>query len=455
MHVHVLGICGTFMAGVAAIAREAGHRVTGSDRAVYPPMSDQLEALGIDIIEGFEADQLKTDPDVVVVGNVMTRGMPVVEALLNSGMPYTSGPQWLASEVLNHQRVVAVAGTHGKTTTTSLLAWILDQAGLKPGFLIGGVPADFAVSARLGAGSVFVIEADEYDTAFFDKRAKFLHYGPDTVIINNLEFDHADIYPDLQAIQWQFHQLLRALPGNGRLITRADDENVHALLQMGCWTPVDSFSSSRSSSAQWIGTADHAGVFRLFHNEAEVGQSAWGLTGNHNAENTLAALLAARHLGVDPQLSLQAIAAFKGVKRRLELRGIFSGVSLFDDFAHHPTAIRRTISGLVSMAAGGRVLVVLEPRSNTMKMGVHKSQLAEALRGADRVWVLKPGELDWDLPGALAGLPATIYDNAAAIASDVGAAARPGDRVVVMSNGGFHGIQAMLEHELSGAATGS
>jgi UDP-N-acetylmuramate: L-alanyl-gamma-D-glutamyl-meso-diaminopimelate ligase len=451
MHIHILGICGTFMAGIAAIAREAGHRVTGSDRAVYPPMSDQLAALGIEIIEGFEADQLKLAPDVVVVGNVMTRGMPVVEALLNSRMPYLSGPQWLSSAVLQEQRVVAVSGTHGKTTTTSLLAWILDQAGLEPGFLIGGIPANFPVSARLGAGSYFVIEADEYDTAFFDKRAKFLHYGPDTVIINNLEFDHADIYPDLQAIQWQFHQMIRALPGNGGLVARADDENVRALLEMGCWTPVESFSSRQESSAEWIGSAEDPGVFRLLRNGVELGQASWGLAGGHNAENALSALLAARHLGIDPHVSLQAIAAFKGVKRRLELRGTFHGVSLFDDFAHHPTAIRRTISGLASAQQGGRVLVVLEPRSNTMRMGIHKGQLADSLRAADRIWVFQSEGLDWDLSGVLAGLPAIVHDSVAAIVTEVGAAAQPGDQVVVMSNGGFHGIQEMLERELSAA----
>jgi UDP-N-acetylmuramate: L-alanyl-gamma-D-glutamyl-meso-diaminopimelate ligase len=455
MHVHILGICGTFMAGVAAIARAAGHRVTGADRNVYPPMSDQLAGMGIDIVEGYEADQLRLSPDVVVIGNVMSRGMPVIEELLNRRLAYMSGPQWLAAEVLSHQRVIAVAGTHGKTTTASLLAWILEEAGLEPGFLIGGIPRDFRISARLGGGSVFVIEADEYDTAFFDKQAKFLHYGPEALIINNLEFDHADIYANLQAIQWQFHQLLRALPGNGQLIVKGDDENIRDLLEMGCWTPVKSYASCMDADVDWIGSADTPGRFRRFSDGIEFGQCEWALTGSHNAENAVAAVLAAKQFGVDTATSLAAISRFKGVKRRLELRGQFNEISLYDDFAHHPTEIRRTLAGIraASAASGdGRLLLVLEPRSNTMKMGVHRDELAGALQGADKVWVFQPPELDWNLRDALKGLPVNICTEVQDIVADVAAKARPGDSVVVMSNGGFDGIHGMLEGALTNGA---
>jgi UDP-N-acetylmuramate: L-alanyl-gamma-D-glutamyl-meso-diaminopimelate ligase len=458
MHVHILGICGTFMAGVAAIARAAGHRVTGADQNVYPPMSDQLAAMGIDIVEGYKADQLRLRPDVVVVGNVMSRGMPVIEELLNRRLAYMSGPQWLAAEVLSRQRVIAVAGTHGKTTTASLLAWILEEAGLEPGFLIGGIPKDFRISARLGGGAVFVIEADEYDTAFFDKQAKFLHYGPEALIINNLEFDHADIYANLQAIQWQFHQLLRALPGNGQLIVKGDDENIRDLLKMGCWTPVKSYASRMDAAVDWIGSADTPGHFRLLSDGIEVGQCEWPLTGSHNAENTVAAVLAAKHFGVDTATALAAISRFKGVKRRLELLGQFNGISLYDDFAHHPTEIRRTLAGIRAASASsgnGRLLLVLEPRSNTMKMGVHRDELAGALQGADEVWVFQPPELDWNLHDALKGLSVNICTEVQIIVADVASKARPGDSVVVMSNGGFDGIHGLLKGALTnGALTG-
>ncbi len=450
MHIHILGICGTFMAGVAAIAKAAGHRVTGSDRGVYPPMSDQLASLGIDVIDGFDPDQLDLHPDVIVVGNIMSRGMPIVEAMLNQHRPYLSGPQWLAAEVLADQRVVAVAGTHGKTTTASLLAFILEQAGLEPGFLIGGVPTDFDVSARLGGGSVFVIEADEYDTAFFDKRAKFLHYRPDVQIINNLEFDHADIYADLEAIQWQFHQLLRMLPGDGRLIIPAHDDNVRAVIERGCWTPVETFCSDPDSSADWIGLANPPGSFRVMHDGQLRGATEWRMTGSHNAENALAALLAARALGVSEQQALDAIGRFGGVRRRLELRGTWGGVRLYDDFAHHPTAIERTIAGVRFDAPHGRVLVILEPRSNTMKLGVHTESLAAALAAADAVWVFRPDDLGWDLAAALQSLRQVhISDDVDAIAAEVVAQAQPGDTLVVMSNGGFGGIHGVLETGLS------
>ena len=463
MHIHILGICGTFMAGVAAIARAAGHRVTGADKNVYPPMSDQLKAMGIDIIEGYEADQLNLAPDLVVVGNVMTRGIPVIEEMLNLRQPYTSGPGWLAQEVLSGCRVVGVAGTHGKTTTSSLLAWILEYAGQQPGFLIGGVARNFDVSARKGEGSVFVIEADEYDSAFFDKRAKFLHYRPDIQIIMNLEYDHADIYANLEAIQWQFHQLIRALPGNGKLILRADDVNLGRVIERGCWTPIETFTSvepgvadSRvknsaavETKADWLGVAHVDGNLQVLHRGTDVGRCKWQLTGAFNAENAVAALLAARELGVPVETALRAISEFKGVKRRLELRGLFGGVALYDDFAHHPTAIRRTISGVRSEMKSGRLLIVLELRSNTMKLGVHRDTLAESLGDADQVWVYRSADLEWDLHGALADLPsATVCDDVDSIVKQVATYSRSGDRVVVMSNGGFFNIHDMLAGSL-------
>ncbi|HJP37997.1 MAG TPA: UDP-N-acetylmuramate:L-alanyl-gamma-D-glutamyl-meso-diaminopimelate ligase [Gammaproteobacteria bacterium] len=449
MHLHILGICGTFMAGIAAIARAAGHRVTGADLGVYPPMSEQLADLGIDIIDGYQPDQLELQPDVIIIGNVMSRGMPIIEAILNRRMAYMSGPQWLVSEVLADQQVVAVAGTHGKTTTTSLLAFILEQAGLKPGFLIGGRAVDFDVSARLGAGSIFVLEADEYDTAFFDKRAKFLHYHPDIQIISNLEFDHADIYADLEAIQWQFHQLLRMLPGNGRLIIPADDDNVRAVVERGCWTPIETFSSDPDSLADWKGLADHPGQFSLMSDVHVRGTTAWNMIGAHNAENAVAALIAAQALGVSVDQAITAIGRFGGVRRRLELRGTWGGVSFYDEFAHHPTAIKRTIDALRRDMPDGRLLVILEPRSNTMKLGVHANQLAAALDAADEVWVYRPAGLGWDLGKALRTLNRVqISDDIGSIAAGAVAQAMPGDKLVVMSNGGFGGIHSLLEAEL-------
>jgi len=451
MHVHILGICGTFMGGVAALARAAGHRVTGSDRGVYPPMSDQLAALGIDVTEGYDAGQLESAPDVVLVGNVMTRGLPVIEALLNSRIPFTSGPDWLAREVLRDRHVLAVAGTHGKTTTASLLAWILEANGQSPGFLIGGVPSDFGISARLGEGEAFVIEADEYDTAFFDKRAKFLLYRPRTLVINNLEFDHADIYPDLAAIQRQFHQLIRALPGAGRLVVRAGEANLDPLLAHDVWTPVTSFSSDPAAGADWTGTAQGERLC-LQHGNVRVGEVGWQMAGAHNAENATAAVIAAGEVGVAPAAALEAVGRFAGVKRRLELRGTFGGVELYDDFAHHPTAIARTLAGIRAGAPTARVLVALEPRSNTMRMGVHRDALGPALAGADQAWVLRPGNLDWDLDAALAGSGAIrVCDEVDEIVRNIAAAAQPGDRLVVMSNGGFGGIHERLAQSLSAA----
>jgi UDP-N-acetylmuramate: L-alanyl-gamma-D-glutamyl-meso-diaminopimelate ligase len=449
-HVHILGVCGTFMGGVAAIAKEAGFRVTGSDRNIYPPMSDQLARLGVGLIEGYEAGQLDPAPDVVVVGNVMTRGMPVIEEMLNRRIPYMSGPEWLAQAVLRNRTVIGVSGTHGKTTTTSLVAWILEHAGRHAGFLIGGAPADFEFSARLGTDPVFVIEADEYDTAFFDKRAKFLLYRPQALIIDNLEFDHADIYPDLEAITRQFHQLVRAVPGNGRLIVPADDANVTGLLQRGCWTPLDRFAS-RADQAEgaWLGLEDPPGTLRVLHEGREVGHCQWQLSGTHNAENAVAALLAARAVGVPPTVAIEALGRFRGVQRRLQRLGDFGGVQVFDDFAHHPTAIRRTLDGVRRRAGVQRVIAVFEPRSNSMKLGVYQGVLAPALGLADRGWILRPAGLKWDLDAEFAGDPRIrVCPDIETIIAGIVADARPGDAVVVMSNGDFQGIHGALSKAL-------
>jgi len=437
------------MAGVAAIARAAGHRVTGADKGVYPPMSDQLAALGIDVVDGYGHAQLDPAPDVVVVGNVMTRGVPVIEELLNRNIAYTSGPEWLAREVLRSQRVIGVAGTHGKTTTTSLLAHILERAGLEPGFLIGGIPRDFDTSARFGGGSLFVIEADEYDTAFFDKRAKFLHYRPEIQIINNLEFDHADIYPDLAAIQNQFHQLVRMLPSQGRLIVPAADTAIREVLERGCWTPVDTFASDPDDEADWTARCGEGGVLELFEGSQARGSRQWAMTGSYNAENAVAALLAARAAGVPTETALEAIGDFRGVKRRLEQRGEFGGVILYDDFAHHPTAIRRTIAGIRQEMPAGRVIIVLEPRSNTMKLGVHRDTLGESLEAADRVWVYRPPGIGWDISAALGASPAvSVCSDIADIVRSVAEFVAPADRLIVMSNGGFDNMHGRLEAAL-------
>ena len=452
MHLHILGVCGTFMGGIAAIAREARHRVTGSDRNVYPPMSTQLAALGIDIIEGYEPDQVRLDPDVFVIGNVMSRGNALIEAILDSGKPYESGPEWLARNVLRRDDrwVLGVAGTHGKTTTTSLLAWILEHAGLAPGFLVGGVPRDFDFSARLGRGRHFVIEADEYDTAFFDKRAKFVHYRPRTAILNNLEHDHADIYPDVASIQKQFHLLLRSVPGEGRLVVNADEPDLEEVLRMGCWTPVERFSAARETLADWHyapgSAAEDYGSFDVCCGERHVGTVQWDLLGRHNAANAVAALVAAHHAGVDEGTAIEALCRFGGVKRRLEVRGVVDDVTVYDDFAHHPTAIARTLEGVRRKSGGGRVIAVLEPRSNTMKAGTHKAALAESLRSADRVVVYQSPEVKWDVRDAMVplGALATVYADLPALVSALVADAHRGDRLVLMSNGSFGGLHEKL-----------
>lgn len=452
MHLHILGICGTFMGGIAAIARAAGHRVTGSDRNVYPPMSTQLAALGIDVIEGYEPDQLQLHPDIFVVGNVMSRGNALVEALLDSGQQFESGPEWLARNVLRRDGrwVLGVAGTHGKTTTSSLLAWILEHAGLQPGFLIGGVPLDFDVSARLGSGRHFVIEADEYDTAFFDKRAKFVHYRPRTAILNNLEHDHADIYPDVASIQKQFHLLLRTVPGTGRLIVNAEEPNLEEVLRLGCWTPVERFGSVAATPLDWRiapagGSGDYAS-FEVWRGERCFGRIDWDQLGKHNAANAVAALAAAAHAGVEVQAGMEALCRFGGVKRRLEVRGVVDGVTVYDDFAHHPTAITTTLDGVRRKAGPGRVIAVLEPRSNTMKLGTHKAALADSLRGADRVFVYQSPEVKWDVTDAMQplGSLATVESDPARLVAALVAEARPGDRFVLMSNGSFGGLHERL-----------
>jgi UDP-N-acetylmuramate: L-alanyl-gamma-D-glutamyl-meso-diaminopimelate ligase len=448
MHIHILGICGTFMGGIAAIARAAGHRVTGSDRNVYPPMSTQLQALGIDITEGFEAAQLDPAPDVVVVGNVMSRGMPVIEALLEKGIPYASGPEWLSRTVLHDRWVLAVAGTHGKTTTSSLLAHILDHAGLAPGFLIGGVPGNFDVSARLGAAPFFVIEADEYDTAFFDKRAKFVHYRPRTLVLNNLEFDHADIYPDLESIKRQSVHLLRIVPGGGLVVHNAGDANLDDVISRGCWTPREGFSGVGAGGAKWsarLPGADHS-RFEVLLDGKPQGEVQWDMLGAHNVDNALAAIAAARHAGVPVARSIEALAAFRGVRRRMELTGKAGGIHIYDDFAHHPTAIATTIEGLRRRIGKGRLVAVLEARSNTMRMGVHKDTLAPSLKGADAVYLFAPPDLGWDASavaaaiGANAATESSIESLLQRLLKDL----RPGDHALVMSNGGFGGLHARL-----------
>ena len=453
MHIHILGICGTFMGGLAALAREAGHKVTGCDAGVYPPMSDQLQALGIDLIEGFDAGQLALKPDVFVIGNVVSRArlpdgspkFPLMEAILDAGRPYTSGPQWLSEHVLQGRHVLAVAGTHGKTTTTSMLAWILESAGLQPGFLIGGVPLNFGVSARLGS-PYFVIEADEYDTAFFDKRSKFVHYRPRTAVLNNLEFDHADIFDDLPAIERQFHHLVRTVPSSGRVVVNGLEESLARVLHMGCWSPVSSFGEAVSDFA--ADGPPHA--FDVLHRGQKVARVEWALTGVHNQLNALAAVAAAHHVGVGPAQAAAALAAFQNVKRRMELRGTVNGIAVYDDFAHHPTAIRTTLDGLRrSVGQDARILAVFEPRSNTMKLGAMKAQLPWSLESADLAFCHTAG-LDWDAAEALAPLGARARTAAGidALVRQVTDAAHPGDTIVCMSNGGFGGVHAKLLQSL-------
>jgi UDP-N-acetylmuramate: L-alanyl-gamma-D-glutamyl-meso-diaminopimelate ligase len=447
MHIHILGICGTFMGGVALLAREHGVQVSGSDANVYPPMSTQLSAQGIELCEGYAAGHLEPEPDCVVIGNAMSRGNPAVEHTLNTGLPYTSGPQWLAEHVLRDRWVLAVAGTHGKTSTASILAWILEYAGLSPGFLIGGVPQNFGLSARLGSGPFFVVEADEYDTAFFDKRSKFVHYRPRTLVLNNLEFDHADIFPDLAAIQTQFHHLVRTVPGNGLIISNADDANLATVLERGCWTPVEP-ATAESSSTGWgvVRQVADGSCFEVVLDGAVAGTVHWNQLGDHNMHNALVAIAAARHAGVPVQQAIAALAEFAGVKRRLEVRGETAGITVYDDFAHHPTAIATTLQGLRRRVGEDRILLLLEPRSNTMRMGHHKDTLANSMQGSDSIWLYEPGEIGWSMEDVAqaTGVPTRVRDSIEAIVDDVIREARAGDHILVMSNGGFGGIHEKL-----------
>jgi UDP-N-acetylmuramate: L-alanyl-gamma-D-glutamyl-meso-diaminopimelate ligase len=455
MRIHILGICGTFMGGIAALAKAAGHQVSGSDRNVYPPMSTQLRKLGIKLQEGYDPEHITSDLDCVLVGNVLSRGNPAVEALLDSGLPFYSGPEWLARNVLVDKWVMAVAGTHGKTTTSSMLAWILDYAGLEPGFLIGGVPQDFSISARLGRSRYFVVEADEYDTAFFDKRAKFVHYRPKTLAITNIEFDHADIYTDLDSILWQFHQLIRVVPHSGLISVNACSEAIEKLLAMGVWTPVETFTAT-DQSADWSADYELIGAksrFSVLRNGERVGQAGWALLGRHNLENALAAVSAARHAGVEIELALEALSRFKGVKRRLEKRGVFHGVSLYEDFAHHPTAITQTLAALRAQQGDKRIVAIVEPRSNTMRMGVHRDALTQSLANADQVYVLESQGLQWDPRSVLAGIgdKLRVESDVRDIVDTVLADSRSGDQIVMMSNGSFDGLPRLLQQAFKSA----
>ncbi|MDE2249838.1 MAG: UDP-N-acetylmuramate:L-alanyl-gamma-D-glutamyl-meso-diaminopimelate ligase [Gammaproteobacteria bacterium] len=459
MHVHILGICGTFMGGVAAIARGAGHRVSGSDRNVYPPMSTQLAALGIELTAGYDAGQLEPRPDIVVVGNVCSRGMPVIEALLEQGIPYASGPEWLARAVLGERWVLAVAGTHGKTTTAAMLAWILEDAGLAPGFLIGGIPGNFGLSARLGEQPFFVIEADEYDTAFFDKRAKFVHYRPRTLVLNNLEFDHADIYPDLAAIERQFHHLVRTVPGSGRILVNGADANLARVLAMGCWSGVERFARA-GTGTNWSATLPIGGdgsVFTVQCDGEPCGEVRWPLIGLHNVDNALAAIGAARHAGVTAERACLALGAFAGVRRRMELRGEAGGVRVYDDFAHHPTAIATTLEGLRRRVGRERIVAVLEPRSNTMRAGVHRDTLADSLAVADSVWLFAPADLGWDVAAALRtlGARAHLAGDPEALLAGLLEDLHAGDHALLMSNGGFGGLHERLLRSLAALPGGA
>jgi len=451
MHIHILGICGTFMGGIAVLAKAAGHKVTGCDANVYPPMSTQLEAQGVELIEGFDPSQTALNPDIYVIGNVVSRGNPLMEAILNQGLPYISGPQWLAENVLQGKWVLALAGTHGKTTTSSMLAWILEYAGLAPGFLIGGVPENFSVSARLpqvpvqdknSVSPFFVIEADEYDTAFFDKRSKFVHYRPRTAVLNNLEFDHADIFEDLNAIEKQFHHLVRTVPQQGLVVANGKENSLQRVLDKGCWTPVEKFGTDDDWHAI---NAQGDGSFDVVYKGQMQGHVAWGLLGEHNRMNALASIAAARHAGVAVEVSIAALTAFKNVKRRMEVRGESRGVVVYDDFAHHPTAIETTIAGLRAKVGAARILAVLEPRSNTMKLGVMKNALPASLAQADLVFCYQ-ANLGWDAGAALASIAnkTQVHDDLTQLILAIKQVATAGDHVLVMSNGGFGGIHQKL-----------
>ncbi|RVT46530.1 UDP-N-acetylmuramate:L-alanyl-gamma-D-glutamyl-meso-diaminopimelate ligase [Rheinheimera sediminis] len=442
MHIHILGICGTFMGGIAAIAKSLGHKVTGSDANVYPPMSTQLEQLGIELTQGYDPVQLQPAPDLVIIGNAMSRGNPAVEYTLDKNIPYSSGPQWLAEQVLHQRWVLAVSGTHGKTTTSSMLAWVLEYAGLKPGFLIGGIPQNFDSSARLGDSPFFVIEADEYDTAFFDKRSKFVHYRPRTLVINNLEYDHADIFPDLAAIQRQFHHLLRMVPASGLVLSPANVEAVDQTLAMGCWSEQQRYGRDWTVQLK----QPDGSVFELFYQGLSQGSLHWDLCGNHNVENAVMAIAAARHVGVPVAVSIEALTQFVAPKRRMELKGTVKGIAVYDDFAHHPTAIATTLAGLRARVGDAKIWAVLEPRSNTMRMGVHKSAIADSLHDANDVLLFEPANSGWSLAAVAEQMPgrATVFQSVELIVAALVEKAAAGDHIVIMSNGGFGGIHQKL-----------
>jgi UDP-N-acetylmuramate: L-alanyl-gamma-D-glutamyl-meso-diaminopimelate ligase len=454
MHIHILGICGTFMGGLAVLAKQAGHKVTGCDANVYPPMSTQLEEQGIELIQGFGPEQIDLKPDLYVIGNVVTRGNPLVEEILNRSLPYVSGPQWIGEHILRGKWVLAVAGTHGKTTTSSMLAWILEDAGYAPGFLIGGVPRNFGISARLQGdkpSDFFVIEADEYDTAFFDKRSKFVHYHAKTAVLNNLEFDHADIFPDIGAIETQFHHLVRTVPGIGHVVVNGDEASLARVIKRGCWSAKEAFGTA--AGVDWTLVEHPGGSFDVVFRGETVGTVDWELTGRHNRLNALAAIAAARTVGVPPAQAAQALARFESVKRRMEVRGVVNGVTVYDDFAHHPTAIATTVSGLrQKIGANGRILAVLEPRSNTMKLGAMKDALPGSLKDADLVFGFGSQQaLGWSLADALKpfGPNAHSFDHLEFLVQAVADAAQPGDHVLVMSNGGFGGVHGKILEALA------
>jgi len=449
MHIHILGICGTFMGGLALIAREQGHTVSGSDQNVYPPMSLQLEDQGIELMQGYQASNLEAKPDLVIIGNALSRGNPEVEAVLNQGLRYTSGPQWLSESVLQHKWVLAVAGTHGKTSTSSMLAWILEDNGFQPGFLIGGIPMNFGLSARLGNTDFFVIEADEYDAAFFDKRSKFVHYRPRTAILNNLEFDHADIFDNLKAIQKQFHHLVRTIPSDGLIIAPKADKNIQDTLEMGCWTEIQSTAIQQDATWQAELIKQDGSEFQVFLDGKLAGSLNWSLTGLHNVHNALAAIAAARHIGILPEHSLQALQRFKNVKRRMEVIANIKGVTLYDDFAHHPTAIQTTLEGLRKQVGQEKIIAVVELRSNTMRMGIHQHTLANALRGADKTFIYQPETFDWDLQALCQQNDRIrIYSSIDEIIQALKQELAPDSHFLMMSNGSFGGIYQRLPKEL-------
>jgi UDP-N-acetylmuramate: L-alanyl-gamma-D-glutamyl-meso-diaminopimelate ligase len=450
MHIHILGICGTFMGGVAILAKSLGYKVTGSDKNVYPPMSTQLEEQGIELIQGFDPSQLDCKPDLVVIGNAMSRGNACVEAVLDKQIPYISGPQWLLEHVLKDKWVLAVAGTHGKTSTSSMLAWILEYAHMQPGFLIGGVPENFGLSARLGETPFFVIEADEYDSAFFDKRSKFVHYHPRTLVLNNLEFDHADIFEDLNAIKKQFHHLVRTVPSSGRIILPNHDQALMAVKHMGCWSEVEYLDNELGGNWSTYKVKKDGSQFEVFLNSNKQGQVNWPLMGDHNIANALGAIAAARHVGVTPEIAIEALAEFKSIKRRMEVKGKVNNITVYDDFAHHPTAIKTTLAGLRSKVGNERIIAVLEPRSNTMKLGIHKEAIVSALNEADHIYCFEGADLNWSIQEMFSeqGKKVDISTDITELCDKLVQITKANDHVLIMSNGGFSGIHQKLLDKL-------